>query len=235
MSIIVLSTAAAGFLFSFLLLSLGLKRMSIRYVLAIFLAYLTFLFLIWLWLKLQKMKLEVDVDIDAIDIVDIADILPAGKSVDVDFTGGGGRFGGGGASESFGEAKTPQPEIIKLDSGSGGGGGGGLDIGIDIDLDELLVVIVALAAVLAGLIASLYIVFSSPALFAEVLLDGALSVGLYKRLKKLEQRHWLQSAIKKTWVPFLVVLLFFFIAGLIMQNYAPEADSIGDVWEKLMS
>jgi phage shock protein PspC (stress-responsive transcriptional regulator) len=150
------------------------------------------------------MKLEVDVDIDAMDVVDIVEVLADGKPVDTDFTGGG-------------------------------GSGGGFDIGVDFDLDELLVVIVALAAVLAGLIASLYIVFTSPSLFAEVLLDGALSVGLYKRLKKLEQRHWLQSAIKKTWVPFLVVLLFFFIAGLIMQNYVPGADSIGDVWEILMS
>lgn len=200
MTIIVLSTAAAGFLFSFLLLSLGLKYMSIRYAFAIFLAYLTFLFLIWLWLKLQKMKLEADGDIDAMDVADFVDILADGKPMDADFTGGG-----------------------------------GFDIGLDIDLDEFIVVIVALAAVLAGLIASLYIVFTSPSLFAEVLLDGALSVGLYKRLKKLEQRHWLQSAIKKTWVPFLVVLLFFFIAGIIMQKYAPGADSIGDVWEKLMS
>jgi hypothetical protein len=204
MSIIVLSTAAAGFLFSFLLLSLGLKRMGIRYALAIFLAYLTFLFLIWLWLQLQKKRLEVDVEIDAEDVVDIIESIADGMPADTDFTGGS-------------------------------GSGGGFDIGVDFDLDELLVVIAALAAVLAGLIASLYIVFSSPTLFAEVLLDGVLSVGLYKRLRKLEQRHWLQSAIKKTWVPFLVVLLFFFIAGLIMQNYAPAADSIGDVWEKLVS
>ena len=120
MGIIVLSTASAGFLYSFMLLSQGLRFMSIRYVLAIFLAYLTFLFLIWLWLKLQKRRLEVDVDIDVVDIVDIVDDFPAGKSVNTGFTGGDGSFGGGGVSESFGEAKIPQPEIV--DSGGGSGG-----------------------------------------------------------------------------------------------------------------
>jgi len=208
MSFIVLSTAAAGFLYSFLMLSLGLRSMSIRYALVIVMAYLTFLFLIRVWLRLHKKKLELNGDIDLLDIGDIADSIPAGGPGNTDFPG----------SESY----------------TGGGSGRGLDIGFDLDLDELAVVIAVLAAVLAGLIASFYIVFASPSLFAEVLLDGALSMGLYSRLKKLERRHWLQSAIKKTVVPFLIVLIFFFIAGIIMQNYAPGADSIGDVLEKLM-
>lgn len=209
MSFIVLSTAAAGFLYSFLMLSLGLRSMSIRYVLAISMAYLTFLFLIRVWLRFHKKELEKDGDIDPLDIVDIADSIPAGGPGNTDFPG----------SESY-------------TGGRGGGGGGGM--AFDPGVDELTVVIAILAALLAGLIASLYIVFASPSLFAEVLLDGALSMGLYSRLKKLERRHWLQSAIKKTIVPFLIVLIFFFIAGIIMQNYAPGADSIGDVLEKLM-
>jgi hypothetical protein len=204
MCLIVLCTAAAGFMCSFLLLSLGLNLMSVRYTLAVGFAYLTFLFLVWLWLQHQKMQL--DYDIDPEDITDVADIFPVGGNGNVDFIGGGG----------------------------GGGDGGGPDIGIDFDIDSLSVVLIALAAALAGIIASVFVVFSSPVLFAEVLLDSLLSYGLYKRLTNLEKGHWLKTAIKKTWLPFLIILVLFFTAGIIMRHYAPEANSIGDVWDKLM-
>ncbi|MGH7451442.1 MAG: hypothetical protein ACRENG_08875 [bacterium] len=56
MSIIVLVTALAGFLSSFLLLQLGMTRMGIRYLLAVEFAYAAFLGLLRLWLHYYRQK-----------------------------------------------------------------------------------------------------------------------------------------------------------------------------------
>jgi len=39
------------------------------------------------------------------------------------------------------------------------------------------------------------VVWSAPAFLAEVLLDALASVGLYRRLCKLESRHWLATVL----------------------------------------
>lgn len=102
-------------------------------------------------------------------------------------------------------------------------------IGFDLDLEELGLLIIALVALIGGLIASLYIVYIAPVLFAEILIDGVLLVGLYKRVKKVDQRHWLRAAVRRTIVPILLVALFFSVAGYAMQKAIPAAHSIGDV------
>jgi len=50
-------------------------------------------------------------------------------------------------------------------------------------------------------------------------------LGLYKRLRKLEQRHWLETATRRTWIPFLVVLISFSSAGYAYHAYSPESNT----------
>jgi hypothetical protein len=45
--------------------------------------------------------------------------------------------------------------------------------------------VVAIIALLGGLIASLYIIHIAPALMVEILVDGVLVVGLYKRVRHI--------------------------------------------------
>ncbi|MBA2341523.1 MAG: hypothetical protein H0V88_14135, partial [Pyrinomonadaceae bacterium] len=101
------------------------------------------------------------------------------------------------------------------------------------DLDELWLVVVFVVAILGSLVAAFYVVYIAPALLAEILVDGLLMTGLYKRLKGIEQRHWLRAAIRRTLLPVLLVATLFTIAGYAMQRAAPEARSIGDVWEHI--
>ncbi len=86
-----------------------------------------------------------------------------------------------------------------------------------------------LVAVLAvGLaLASLYVVYLAPALFAELLFDGVLSYGLYRHLRKADGRHWLETAFRRTVVPSLLTAIFLAIVGAGVTAYAPGAHTIG--------
>ena len=116
----------------------------------------------------------------------------------------------------------------RFSGGGGGGGGGG-----SLDGDEVLAIIALLVALAAAFAAAIYLVVQAPAIFAEVLLDGSLSAGLYKRLNKLEHHTWLETALRKTAIPFAVVALLAGTAGHFAQKAAPEARSIGGVWRHI--
>lgn len=222
MSLILLFTGLAGFLVSFSLLQLQVFRMWLRYPIAILIAYCVFLLLLRVWLWMHGRQLKVDLDESVLDLVP-PDDFGLGQTVDAV---GGGDFGGGGSGGSWGESVTSSQVS---DSSSIFDG-----LGLDLDLEEGCLIVVALIALIGGLVASLYIVYIAPALLAEILLDGVLLVGLYRRVKHLEQRHWLQAAVRRTLLPALLCALFFAVAGYAMQKVVPEAHSIGDVWRHLI-
>lgn len=202
MMLLVGLTGGSGFLASYLLLHGGVTAMSSRYPLAVGIAYLVFLFLLWLWLR---SKAE-----------DYAD-LPG-----PDGTGsGGGRCHGDGPVDSGGMVDTSSGDAVLSDSDLG-------DVAEVVSgADELAIPLLALLA-LAGLVfASGWIVYSAPLLFAELLVDGVLSASLYRRLRGIESRHWLETAIRRTWAPFLITGLVCWAAALAMHAIAPEAQTLG--------
>ncbi len=207
MALIVAAAASIGLLSSIWLLRLGLHTMWLRYVAAACVGYFCFVGLVWVWLRVKRGRLADGPDLsDAGDIVDVGDpVIDAGRS--------------GGAPIS------PSHPAAAPTSGA--------DVGLfdlDLGLDALLVVVAVLAAILAGLVAASYVVLTAPSLFAEVLADGAISYGLYRRVRGLERHHWIESALSRTGLPFAAVVVFLALAGAAMQWYAPGADSIGDVW-----
>lgn len=127
--------------------------------------------------------------------------------------------------------------------GSGGGssgcGDGAVDSGSSIDglgevadavggADEFAIPLLVLLGIAVLVFAAGWIVYSAPLLFAELLVDGVLAASLYRRLKGMATRHWLETAIRRTALPFIATALIFSAAGWVMQAVAPEADSIGD-------
>jgi len=78
-------------------------------------------------------------------------------------------------------------------------------------------------------LASLYVVYAAPMLFAELLVDGALSYALYRKIKAADSPHWLESATRRTALPFVLTGVFVSITGATMASYAPGAHSIGQV------
>ena len=190
MLLIVAMTGAAGFLASAGLLQLGLRRMWLRYGLALVAAYLCFLLFVWLWVLYRRRELR-----------DFADRREHRDEADAHT---------GSRSES-GDSPGDAPDLT-----------------LGIDGDEGVLLLIVLLIVGAVLIASIYVIAIAPTLLAEVLLDAALSAGLYRRLRSTDQAHWLASVVKRTWIAAVSVLVALVIGAVVMQHLAPEASTLGE-------
>ena len=98
--------------------------------------------------------------------------------------------------------------------------------------DEAVLPLLLVAVVLVIVCASLWVVVSAPTLFAELAIDCALSVGLYRRLRTLERRHWLDTALRHTIWPFAATALVVVAFAIAAHHYRPQAHSIGDVFAR---
>lgn len=224
-SLILFLTGSAGFLASFALLRLGVSSMWLRYPLAIAVAYGVFLLLLRVWLWLSRPP---DVGFDLIeDTLEVS--FDVAESGDAGF-GGGGDFAGAGAGGSWGETVSTVTSTRSVTSVVATKSSGSSGFSFDLDLDDawFLIIVVVVLAIAAS--AALYIVYIAPALLAEILLDGVLMAGLYKRVKTIDHRHWLRAALRQTALPAVIVAVVFSVAGFAMQKAAPEARSIGEVW-----
>jgi FtsH-binding integral membrane protein len=259
MSLILAATGAAGFLVSFALMYLGVTRMWLRYPIAVLVAYGVFLLLLRIWLHLQRHSWT-DLLPDDLNLANVDPIADAGAHVEQGFSfGGAGDFGGGGAGGTWTEGvrgATPATSDIGTHASSGsvggvsgsgvssGGGGksgdiaGGILSGIDLDVDNegCVFFLLALALIVAGLLASLYVVYAAPTLLAELLVEGILLSGLYRGMKKdARQGDWLRAVIRRTWLPVLLTLTLFAAAGYLLQRAAPRARSLGEAFRAVSS
>ena len=218
MGLIVALTGICGLLCSFVLLRVGMDSMAWRYPLALLGAYASFLFLLWLWLRTQADDYR-----DLPDLTDLVSTRSCDHSAMPLRSGGGGDFGGAGASGSFdasGTAALAESEPLKSIGDAAGS---------SIDADEMTIPIVALVLTIGLAIASLYVVYIAPMLFAELLFDGALSYTLYRHLRAGDRTHWLTTAFRRTALPFGLTAVFLVVVGAAMAAYAPGARSIGEV------
>ena len=191
-------------------LIVGVTGMALRYPLALLMAYGVFLLLLWLWLRTK-----------AEDYLDIPDFSGSGSSGSGDctpaFEGSGGHFGGGGASGSFdmptGADSSPLSDAV----------------GAVGDADELAIPLLVIVFAVGLALASFYVVYVAPMLFAELLVDSALSYALYRRIKATDSPHWVESAVRRTALPFVLTAVFVSATGAAMAAYAPGAHSIGQV------
>ena len=211
MSLILLLTGLAGFLASFSLLHLNVSRMWIRYPIAILIAYGVFLLLLRLWLWIYGRDMEVDLDPDLAEVVLE---LPSG-----------------GYAPSEVSHSNVGADIGHTHAGGSSSWWSGIDF--DLDLEDGWFLIIAVIVLIGALIASLYIIYIAPLLLAEILIDGVLLVGLYKKVKHIDQQHWLRAAVRRTIIPVLLIAIFFSIAGFAMQRVVPEAHSIGGFWKNI--
>jgi hypothetical protein len=208
-------SGAAAWGVSTALFRLGTHQMAFRYATATAAGYVVFLVLIKIWIELRRPR-------ESLDGLDLVPDLPIGNAgvptgeANVGFSGGS--SGGGGSGGSWGSPAEP----------------GGIDLPVDIpDVDDawpIVAAIVIAIVVLFGAAAALfYVVYYAPLLLAEVALDAALVTGIYRRLRKQDARHWLESAIRHTWKPAAVMMVCLVLLGLAIQWADPSARTIGDV------
>lgn len=130
----------------------------------------------------------------------------------------------------------PDPSVMNLDLHVSGAaqtpesGGNAFD-GLDVSgaADEWAIPLLLVAAILTMLLASVWIIVSAPTLFAELLLDGVLSASLYRRLHRLDRRHWLDTALRRTIWPFAATAFVLILFAFVAQHYVPGARSLTDV------
>lgn len=220
MLLIVLLTSAAGFVASWLLLHVGVRAMALRYALACLLAYVVFLALLWLWMRMRKD--------DYLDVPDFSH--PNAPPANVH--GDGGESAGGGASAHWDAVDGDDSVVLEsvetpTDSGIGDA------LGAAADTDEFAIPLFLVIALAAMVLSSLLVIWSAPVLFAELLVDGVLAASLYRRLRGIETRYWLDSAVRRTVWPFLATTLIAAATGWALQTQAPGALTLGDALARL--
>lgn len=222
MSLLVGVTGLAGLLSSVLLLALGVDQMWQRYPLAVAIAYLVFLLELWLWMHTRSD------DSSGPDLSLDLNLWPTGGGTEPPAPlGGGGSFSGAGASggwddvgstgDSPGDAASSLLEPV----------GGIADAG-DGEGCAFVVVLLLVAALVASLLAgAVYIVWGAPMLMAELLVDGVLSFGLYRNLRRQEREFWLFTALRRTGLVFLLVAFILSLVGAALAHQVPGARTLG--------
>lgn len=207
MSFIMALTGLAALFFSYLMLRAGLDSMGLRYPLSVVLAYGVFLVLlrIWIWIQTQRTVTR-DAALDSVDALDLLDGVTHHHS------------------HSIGPLLSQDSDRSFLD-----GDVDGWDLG-----DAVFLGLAALAA-LAGSVACLVVIWSAPALLAEILVDAMIMAGVYHQLRVTDRRTWLTGALRRTWIPALSLALCLGLAGWALQQVTPEAHSIGPVVRHLAS
>jgi hypothetical protein len=256
MSLLVAISAGAAFLVSFGLLRAGILSMAVRYGAAALAGYIALLALlrVWLWAAVRRAargRRESDTTLVDVVLDNLSDIvLPEPGSAHSTFGDGGG-FGGGGGGASWGGGSPAAPvhEFSSTGhvrhptssshffssahhggSGSSSGGDGGFDLDFDFDLDEGWLVAIPIIAAIAMGIVVIGVVWTAPALFADLLLDALVAAGVYRGLRRSDVRSWLGSAVRHTRWAAAAVIVIAVVAGHLIQHFAPDTVSIGDLW-----
>ncbi len=229
-SIILALTALAAFAASVVMLRMGVTSMTLRYPIAVIVGYLSFLLLLRIWIWLQNENAGADLDISLPDGVPIPNIGSSGSvSKDGFDFGGGGDFKGAGAGGGWIGGKpvpigsfAPQP----VSAGSTTGGSSG-SWDLDLDLDDGVALILVGIVVVLVLSALIYVIYIAPILLAELVIDGAVVGSLYRPVANIERSHWMVTALKRTGIPAIAVVLLVLFGSFVMEAAEPEAVTIG--------
>lgn len=224
MTFMVSAAGLAGFLASVLLLDFGLDTMSLRYPLAVGVGYAAFLLLLRVWVARWLHGAESGVNpfewIEAtcettrgeaarVQPDEWGEALPSSTNPDLGLSNAG-----TAAVEVAGE-----PFVEATSSAAGGA----VDAVAESAWPFLLVV-----GILSGALIGLgLLVWTAPALLAEILVDAMIAGGLLHRLRGIEPSHWAIGGLRRTWLPAVSLALLLALAGGIMQAWVPEANSIG--------
>jgi hypothetical protein len=205
---IMLATALTGFGASMGMLKLGFTEMWLRYPLAVLAAWGVFLALVRLWAESERATIHMAEEVAGLGEKD-------GWTPD--------------------ERRPVLQEKTRREGRSGSGWLDWMDpleiLGVEMEGCLVLGVIVAVVVVFAGTIVAITgVILQAEVLLAEVLLDTVLVSALYHRLRKQEPEWWLHGVLRQTAWPVLATMASLVILAVLFQHFAPEAQSIGDVW-----
>jgi hypothetical protein len=122
----------------------------------------------------------------------------------------------------------------KGSSGSGGKSGIGLDVDLGDDGWLVIVLLILVAAVLASVFGVvLYLVWSGPALLADVAFQAMLAGGLIKSTHSWRDASWETRLLRATWIPFAIVVALAVAMAMVGAHLFPDARTLGDMLREL--
>jgi len=241
MTILVLLVLLAGLLASRGLTHTGVRNMGLRYPIAVLFSYLVFFVLVRIWIayvcRASRSRRESASSSDS--SADVGDLFSGGSGGSGGSTSGagklvegGGRFGGGGSSASFADAKASTLQAAAVPAPRSGGSSSSSGFSLDLDGDGLLLLIlfVLLAAAIFGVGA--YLVYQGPAILSEAAFQAVLASGLVKTARSSHDPGWMESILKATVLPFLLVLALAGLFGYEAHKRCPQATTIRQVFHQ---
>jgi hypothetical protein len=84
--------------------------------------------------------------------------------------------------------------------------------------------------VICTLIVSVYLVATSPALLAELLVDGALLGAMSHAVHTDQSPHWSRGVLRRTWLAATITAIVFGLVGFGIERVAPGARTLGEAW-----
>jgi len=236
MTAILTATILVGLGVTRLLFLAHVNVFAIRYGVAVIAAYAAFVGFIKLWLwYVEWCGRRRSGGSSSDDWFDCVNFTGGGSSSStsggVSFGGGGGKFGGGGATGSWASEANAQPAPVVVvppprsssSSSSKGGGGGGID-----DLGELVLVLLIIALVCAIIASFVWIVWAAPTILSEVVFNAALAGVLARHAHRATHGDWIGGVIKKTAIPFALILTLSVAMGWWAQHICPRALRLND-------
>ena len=251
MTAILTATVLVGLATTWVLYRIHLNIFAIRYGLAVIAAYAAFVGFIkvWLWYveycgRRRSRSSTADDWFDCINFSSGGSSSGSSLGSSVDFRSGGGKFGGGGATGGWGSESTssqaapviiapPQQAASSTTSvaskgsskSSSDGGGGGLD-----DLGELVLVLLIIALVFAIIASFIWIVWAAPTILSEVVFNAVLAGALARHTHRATCGEWIGGVIKKTAIPFVLILALAVTMGWWAQHICPTALRLRDAF-----
>jgi hypothetical protein len=215
---------SCGVGFSAVLWRLGMEEMAWRYPFALLLAYGVTLILMWGWSRRARWEENLDIPHGGGGSSGNA----GGSGSSDGFSGAGGEFSGAGASASF--------DTVASEGGSiaGKATSGGLEL-FSGEVEALpfaitLAVLAALAMLFGALAFSVAsLVWSAPALLAELMIDAGTAGLLLVHVRACDRRNWLTTACRKTLPAFAILGVLLALLGCALSYIDPTAITVFDV------
>lgn len=208
------------------LLLAGVHAMALRHGLAMLGAYVVYLGLLGLWARWLLAREQADGG----DLPDI-DLPGGGSSGEPGFgAGGGGDFGGGGAEGSFDAGDVGSALADLGTQGSSKVLGTAVEVGGSAEEGAIVMVPLAVLVGVALLLGAAFGVAVFGLFGAEVLLGVAVEIALASAggalAFKARREGWLGHALRRTWLPMLIVLAATVGTGLLLAHWLPEASTL---------
>ncbi len=248
MAAMLIATLLAGLATTRLLAAAGINVFAVRYGVSVIVAYAVFISSVKLWLgyiaicaaaaKRRAASKGGDGWFDCFDFTSSGSSSWSGSSSSggSSLSEGGGKFGGGGASGSWGSA-SPRTNIaaaaLPPQRASKGGSssssskknssGGG-----DGDFGELILVVLIIALVVAVIASFAWMIWAAPTILSEAAFNAVLAGALAKHAHQATRGSWVGSVMKKTMIPFALILTFAILVGWWAQKVCPEAHRLSE-------